>query len=102
MKIRFTPGARAEFLEALEFIRQEDPHAAKAFRQRTKSVLNRLSSFPQSGRVIPEFSDLPHREVIIPPYRFFYRAHDKIIWIVAVWHDRRLPQEPELTEPLSE
>jgi hypothetical protein len=31
---------------------------------------------------IPEFPDLPYREVVIPPYRFFYRAEAKVVWIV--------------------
>jgi plasmid stabilization system protein ParE len=49
-------------------------------------VLRRLEKFPASGRVIPEFPELAHREVVISPYRFFYRVEKKTIWIVAVWH----------------
>jgi ABC-type uncharacterized transport system substrate-binding protein len=33
---------------------------------------------------LPEFPELPHREVIVWPYRFFYRVQGEIIWIVAV------------------
>jgi toxin ParE1/3/4 len=41
------------------------------------------------------FPDLPFHEVIVRPYRFFYRAKDKTVWIVAVWYDAQLPEEPE-------
>jgi len=44
-----------------------------------------LVKYPASGRVIPEFPELTHREVVISPYRFFYRVEKKTIWIVAVW-----------------
>jgi plasmid stabilization system protein ParE len=44
--------------------------------------------------VPPEFPDLPFREVIVKPYRFFYRIKDKAVWIVAVWHGAQLPDQP--------
>jgi len=53
-----------------------------------------LEDFPESGRVVPEFPDLPYQEVIIPPYRFFYRIKGDVVWIVAVWHGAQLPKEP--------
>ena len=52
-----------------------------------------LRKFPQSGRALPEFPDLPFREVIVTPYRFFYRVKGKNVWIVAVWHSAQLPEE---------
>ena len=56
--------------------------------------MRRLEKFPESGRAIPEFPDLPHRELIIAPYRFFYRVKGKTVWVVAVWHGAQLPGEP--------
>jgi len=46
-------------------------------------------------RVLPEFPDLAFREVIVPPYRFFYRVKDDAVWVVAAWHSAQLPGEPE-------
>jgi len=94
VKIRFTPSARIQFLSALTYIRQDNPQAALRFRHRAEGVLHRLEKFPESGRVVPEFPELPYREVVISPYRFFYRVKGKVIWIVAVWHGAQLPQEP--------
>lgn len=86
VKVRFTPSARLQFLGALEYIRRDNKSAAKKFRLRAEKVLGRLEKYPESGRSIPEFPELPHREVIISPYRFFYRIEKKTVWIIAVWH----------------
>ena len=93
MKVRFTPTGRVQFLAALEYIRQDRPFSAARFRQRTEKILRRLLKFPESGRAIPEFPDLPYREVIVPPYRFFYRGEGRTVWSVAVWHSAQLPDE---------
>ena len=64
------------------------------FKIKTESTLQRLDKSPNSGRTLPEFPDLPHRELIVKPYRFFYRIVHNTIWIVALWHGAQLPQEP--------
>jgi len=94
VKVRFTPSARAQFLSALAYIRRDKPSAAVRFRNRTETVLRRLEDFPESGKVIPEFPELAYREVIISPYRFFYRIKEDLVWIVAGWHGAQLPKEP--------
>ena len=94
MKVRLTPTARAQFLSALAYIRRDKPSAAINFRQHTETVSLRLEDFPESGRIIPEFPELPFREVIIPPYRFFYKIKGDVVWIVAVWHGAQLPKQP--------
>lgn len=94
MKVRFTASARTQFLEALEYIRKDSPLAAQLFREKSEKILRRLETFPDSGRSIPEFPALPHREVIVKPYRFFYRVVGKTVWVVAVWHGAQLPGRP--------
>lgn len=95
MKIQFTPSARNQFLSALAYIRRDKPSAAVNFRNKAETILRRLEVLPESGRVIPEFPELPYREVIVSPYRFFYKAKDNIVWIIAVWHGAQLPKEPK-------
>ena len=94
MRILFTPTARAQFLSAISYIHRDKPSAATRFRQRAEKSLKRLLEYPDSGRSIPEFPELPYRELIVPPYRFFYRVEDDIVWIAAVWHGAQLPEEP--------
>jgi plasmid stabilization system protein ParE len=98
VRVRFTPFAHAQLLGAIAYIHRENPTAARAFRHKAQKALARLRRFPQSGRVLPEFPDLPFRKVIVAPYRFFYRTKDKTVWIVAVWHGAQLPEEPHEVE----
>jgi len=86
MKLRYTPSAKAEFLAVLSFISDDNPAAAEAFRKRAYVVLRRLEHHPASGRIIPEFPELRYREVIVAPFRFFYRTEGNSVWIVAIWH----------------
>jgi toxin ParE1/3/4 len=94
VKVRFTPSAREQFLAAIGYIARDNPAAAQALRRKAEQVLLRLERFPDSGRVVPEFPDLPFREVIVAPYRFFYRKQGRVVWVVAVWRDAQLPEEP--------
>jgi toxin ParE1/3/4 len=94
VKVQFTPSARSQFLSALSYIRKDKPSAAVNFRKRAEKILRRIEGFPESGKIIPEFPELPYREVMMPPYRFFYKIKAAAVWIVAVWQGAQLPKEP--------
>ena len=94
LKVQFTPAARTQLLAALAYIRADRPSAARAFLQKVNAVLARLGDFPDSGRAVPEFRDLQFREVIVDPYRFFYRVRSDTVWVVAAWHGAQLPDAP--------
>jgi toxin ParE1/3/4 len=55
----------------------------------------RLSTFPMSGRVVPEFGDDNIREVFAYSYRIIYRVEGETVTIAAVVHGKR-PVELEL------
>ena len=95
MRVHFTPTGRRQFLEAVAYIYRDNPSASLNFRNKAEKTLARLKKFPESGRLIPEFSDLPFREVIVRPYRFFYKVKDEIVWIIAVWHSAQIPEYSE-------
>ena len=38
---------------------------------------------------------LPFHEIIVKPYRFFYRIKDETVWIIALWHSTQFPEKPE-------
>jgi toxin ParE1/3/4 len=94
VKVRFALSARTQLLEGLRYIHRENPSAAVALRRTVETRLRRLERFPDSGRRIPEFPDLPYREVVVNPYRFFYRLQGKVVWVVAVWHGAQVSAEP--------
>ena len=59
---------------------------------RVEKALRRLERYPKTGRTIPEFPELPYRELVFPPYRFVFRVQDNEVWIVAVWHSAQSPE----------
>ena len=95
MKIRFANTAKISLHSAINFIHQDNPPAAANFLSRVEKTLRRLEKHPDSGRRIPEFPELPYRELLVLPYRFFYKIDGKIIFIVAVWHTAQIPAEPK-------
>lgn len=95
-RVRFTAPARAQFISALDYIRADRPQAARDFRDLVERSLLRLVDFPDSGRLIPEFAELRFREIIVVPYRLFYRVEDDVVWVVAVWHGAQIPGEPQV------
>jgi toxin ParE1/3/4 len=95
VKVRFTPTGRAQFLDAGTYIFRYNPSTAVKFREKAEKVLSRLKTHPESGRLIPKFPDLPFCEVIVRPYRFFYKIKGDTVWLIAVWHSAQLPEEPE-------
>ena len=96
MKLRFTPSGERQFLDVIAYILADRPRAARQFYSRALKVLGRLEKFPESGRRLPEFADLPYREVIVRPYRFFYRIQNDTVWVVGVWHSAQLPTDPTI------
>ena len=95
MKIRFANTARISLHTAINFIQQDNPLAAANFLIRVEKTLRRLEKYPESGRRIPEYPELPYRELLVLPYRFFYRVDGKTIFIVAVWHTAQISTEPK-------
>ncbi len=94
MKVRFTPAGEQQFLAVMAHILADRPSAARRFQERATKVLRQLETFPESGRRVTEFPDLPFREVIVRPYRFFYRVGPRAVWVVGVWHGAQLPKKP--------
>jgi toxin ParE1/3/4 len=54
------------------------------------SRIERLSDFPESGRVVPEFNLENLREIVDPPFRKVYRLDQERIRIVRVWRSERV------------
>jgi len=92
LTIQYLPSARRQFLDAIRYIKADKPSAAKNFKLKAERVLSRLEEFPDSGGPIPEYPDADYRQVVVNPYRFFYRVEKSVVWVVGVWHDAQLPR----------
>ncbi len=92
--------AIADIEEIYDYISADSPIYARFQIENITSSAERLHQFPESGRHIPEFPYLPHREVISGNYRVIYRydAAAGEIKIVTVVHGRRLIDKASLDE----
>ena len=87
MRVRFTPQAERQFLDVLRFLIRRDPAGAAAIHRRTEDAIAPLREHPFAGQAIPEFADLPQRELSVTPYRLFYR-------VSTTYLERRIPARP--------
>lgn len=95
MKIVFTPPACVSFRKPWPTISAPTNRPLRFLSDlKAEKVLSRLLDYPESGRTLPEFPDTHYREVIVTPYRFFYRVKDDVVWVVAVWHGTQIPEKP--------
>lgn len=48
-----------------------------------------LKTFPERGRVVPEFADPEIREIIFKSYRIVYRVRAGHVEVIRFWHAAR-------------
>ncbi|MBK1875573.1 type II toxin-antitoxin system RelE/ParE family toxin [Pelagicoccus mobilis] len=90
-KVVYSPSARIDLREIVEYISNDDIAAAKRIGLALIGATKNLSSFPRKGKIVPEFGIDSLREIQLAPYRIVYRVFDKpmIVEIVRVWHAAR-------------
>ena len=88
MRIRWTPLAYADLRAACEFVRRDNPAAARRLRQAITKAVTGLAAFPMQGR--PGRVD-GTRELVIAatPFVVVYECIEEEIGIVAVMHGSR-------------
>ena len=94
-RLIWAPSARLDLKELASYIAESRPKASVSFVKNVFHMVEYLSDFPKSGRIVPEFDDPNIREVIRKPCRIVYRVKPKvhIVEIVRVWHAARgIPQ----------
>lgn len=81
-----------------DFIATDSPFYARVQVERLITAAERLVHFPESGRSLPEFPHLPHRELIVGSYRIIYRYEPaaEVAMIVTVVHSARLLQQDQI------
>jgi len=75
------------------YIARDSKFYAQIQVERIQAAALKLSRFPESGRVVPEFPSEQWREVLTGNYRLIYRISEDKIKILAVVHGQRLLRE---------
>jgi len=80
-----------EDVEAIKaYVARDSVQYAALLTERIVASVDRLESFPESGRVVPEVGDPSLREVVYGAYRIVYRIQPEAVEVVAVHHAARL------------
>lgn len=85
--IVWTDSALEQLEDVAEYIALDKPEAASGFIKRVFSTVDRLESFPESGRVPTELPHSIYRELYVKPCRIFYRKEKKVVLIVHVMRE---------------
>ena len=77
-------------LDALAgFIALDNPAAAGRLVRKVVESVERLETFPNSGRRSRELSGTLYREIVVPPCRVFYRVSGSTIYIVHAMREEQ-------------
>jgi addiction module RelE/StbE family toxin len=88
--ISWTPQA-IEDLEAIRsYVARDSEHYAALLVERLFASVDHLASFPEAGRIVPEFQRSDLRETILGSYRVVYRLHASHVDVLTIFHGARL------------
>jgi toxin ParE1/3/4 len=93
-KLIWSPASRPRRVSPARhstFISRDSPQRAELFGYRLIAETDKLETFPELGRVVPEYRIPTVREIIVRSYRIVYRVdHErKLVEIARVWHAAR-------------
>ena len=89
-QIIWSPRSLHDVESIRDYIAQESPRIADLVVRRIIKAVERLETFPESGRKVPERNDPEIREVVTAPYRVVYRLREGSVEIVTVFRASRL------------
>ena len=87
--ITWSPQALRDIESIREYIALDSTRYAELVVGRIIAAVERLESFPDSGRIVPERGDPSIREVIVRPYRVVYRRRPMEVEIATVFRASR-------------
>ena len=91
--LRWSEHAVAQLAAVAEYVSLSSPVYAEHLVDRIARRLDQAREFPESGRVVPEFTRVEIRELIESPYRLVYRVRPDAIEVLSVLHGRQQLRE---------
>ncbi len=71
--VRFTEQATDDIDRIATYISTDSPQYAKNFVKRILEKISKLTSFPEMGRIVPEYNAENVRELVYGNYRIIYK-----------------------------
>ncbi|CAN5357433.1 hypothetical protein BH23BAC3_BH23BAC3_34090 [soil metagenome] len=93
MEIVWANQALHKLNKLVDYIALDDVVTAEKWALKLIEKTDQLIEQPESGRIVPEYSEPNLRELIFGNYRVIYRIRKEVntIYIQTVWHVRQDP-----------
>jgi plasmid stabilization system protein ParE len=94
VRIRFTPRARNDLEEILQYIDERSQRGALNVKRAIRKTIDLIGEFPEGGRLAGEQATrvLPAGRY---PYLIYWIVEASEVWIVHIRHARRRPWEAD-------
>ena len=81
--------ARKDLKSIYEYISLDSEYYAKKVSEEFLSKVDKLSTFPKMGRIVPELESPQIRELIVFSYRVIYEVKERNIEILTIVHGKQ-------------
>ena len=91
-EVLWTVVAEKDLLGIVNFVATDNPATALRVLRKIKSGTAKLDHSPNRGRIVPallRFGISRYREIVIKPWRVFYRVEAQSVYVVSVIDGRR-------------
>ena len=91
-RVEWSQQASKDLLNIIDYISQDSVNAAVRILKKLKLKCETLNQSPERGRIIPELKEygiFNYHEIVVNPWRVFYRISDNKVYIFAVIDSRR-------------
>jgi len=88
--LNWSPLAISRLSEVARYIALDNPVAAERWVNKVFAQVEKLSVFPERGRMVPEVGNKTIREIISGNYRIIYRLKDWEISILTLRHVKQV------------
>jgi len=98
LRLIWSPLAIKRLSEIAKFIAMDNPLTAERWVDKIFDKVEKLSDFPERGRVVPELNNKIIREIIIGNYRVIYKMETNEISVLTVRHVKQVLSIEELAK----
>lgn len=90
-KLIWSPASRDDLHDIVSYISRDSHQRAEVFGYRLIAETDKLKSFPEIGRIVPEYGVPTIREISVRSYRIVYPLNHELkhVEIVRLWHAAR-------------
>ncbi len=90
VEVEWSAQASQDLESIVDFISKDSPQYARLFAVDIFRALDRIATFPNSGRIVPEAANPAIREVILGSYRVMFRVGKEKVGLITIHHGARL------------